>query len=446
MRHFLYILFVAVLIQGTVFSQQYWIQKPCPTTCFLRNIIFVDTVYGWASGDSGTVIHTTNSGDSWFVQSQLSTWSVTSIDFINRDTGWVLINTYSYGGTTFLKTTNSGYNWYSVPIPDTTILFNLIIFPDTYRGFLAGEGNRPYRTTDGGSSWQRCQSDSNAFAGVPIQMIRFYDSLTGYACGGAFDRGGVVWHTTDGGSSWVTKSVSPEPVFDLKIISPTSLFAVGGGFDNPGLCGVYYSSNGGGSWSFQNISCGSFSGVLRAVAFRTPSEVWVPLAPSATSAWVMSLDTGIERTWTCIYNSDSVSMYDAVFVTPTFGWAAGNKTNYYNYTGALMKYNSAIIGIHGFSSVPGIFSLSQNYPNPFNPVTTVKYEIPSRSFVTLRIFDLLGRLVATLVSEEENAGSYEAGFDGSNMASGVYICRMEARNSHVDSPEFIQTRKMVLLK
>jgi hypothetical protein len=83
--------------------------------------------------------------------------------------------------------------------------------------------------------------------------------------------------------------------------------------------------------------------------------------------------------------------------------------------------------------------LSQNYPNPFNPFTTIHYQIPSRAHVTLTVFDLLGREVATLVDGMEEPGEKRATFDGSALASGVYFYRLRAG-------DFVQTRKLVLVR
>jgi len=85
------------------------------------------------------------------------------------------------------------------------------------------------------------------------------------------------------------------------------------------------------------------------------------------------------------------------------------------------------------------FSLSQNYPNPFNPTTTIKYQIPESGLVTLKVYDILGNEVATLVNEEKPAGSYRAELNGSNLSSGIYYYRMRAG-------EFVGTKKMILLK
>jgi hypothetical protein len=88
---------------------------------------------------------------------------------------------------------------------------------------------------------------------------------------------------------------------------------------------------------------------------------------------------------------------------------------------------------------PAVFSLSQNYPNPFNPTTTIKYQLPASSKVTLKVYDVLGNEVATLLNEEKEAGTYEVMFEASNYSSGVYIYRLQAGS-------FIETKKMVLLR
>ena len=91
------------------------------------------------------------------------------------------------------------------------------------------------------------------------------------------------------------------------------------------------------------------------------------------------------------------------------------------------------------NEIPRSFSLSQNYPNPFNPTTTISFTLPTKSFVSLKIFDLVGRELATIVSEEMSAGSYLRQWNAAKMTSGIYFCRMQAGN-------FIETKKLVLIK
>ena len=88
---------------------------------------------------------------------------------------------------------------------------------------------------------------------------------------------------------------------------------------------------------------------------------------------------------------------------------------------------------------PRVFNLSQNYPNPFNPATTLRFSVADARFVTLKVFDILGREVATLVNEQLRPGNYSIQWNGSSLASGVYFYRIEAGN-------FRQTKKMLLQK
>jgi hypothetical protein len=100
-------------------------------------------------------------------------------------------------------------------------------------------------------------------------------------------------------------------------------------------------------------------------------------------------------------------------------------------------YNS--ISFKGNNEVPTVYELSQNYPNPFNPSTTIKYQIPKDGLVTLKVYDILGAEVATLVNEEKIAGKYETNFDASRLASGVYLYRLKVN-------DFVSVKKMMLLK
>jgi hypothetical protein len=96
----------------------------------------------------------------------------------------------------------------------------------------------------------------------------------------------------------------------------------------------------------------------------------------------------------------------------------------------------------GIEEVPGIattFALQQNYPNPFNPSTKIEFTIPATSLVTMKVFNILGQEVATLVNESLNVGTHRVRFDATNLASGVYIYKITAGN-------FVSTKKMMLLK
>jgi hypothetical protein len=90
-------------------------------------------------------------------------------------------------------------------------------------------------------------------------------------------------------------------------------------------------------------------------------------------------------------------------------------------------------------NVARAFELAQNYPNPFNPTTTIRYQIPTAETVSLKVYDVLGKEVATLVSGRQEAGNYAVPFNASGLSSGMYFYRLQAGG-------FVETRKMMLVK
>jgi hypothetical protein len=109
--------------------------------------------------------------------------------------------------------------------------------------------------------------------------------------------------------------------------------------------------------------------------------------------------------------------------------------------------SNPLVFVAGESDVPGRFILSQNYPNPFNPRTAISFQLSANSIVTLRVFDLLGREVATLADGEKAEGRHTAIFDATGVPSGVYYYRLEARQvSGGQSRNFVDTKKLVVLK
>ncbi len=104
----------------------------------------------------------------------------------------------------------------------------------------------------------------------------------------------------------------------------------------------------------------------------------------------------------------------------------------------LVSFTGNIIGIKN-NEMPVKYELSQNYPNPFNPSTTINYSIKQSGLVTLKVYDVLGKEVETLVNEVKSSGSYNVNFDGTNLSNGVYFYKIEVG-------DFAAIKKMILLK
>ena len=150
--------------------------------------------------------------------------------------------------------------------------------------------------------------------------------------------------------------------------------------------------------------------------------------------------TGGTVTFNFLYTAPSVSKTIIIY-------AAGNSVNFngINDSGDMWNFApnknvviSAVAGIN-INQVPFNYNLEQNYPNPFNPTTTIRYSIPGIQYVSIKVFDILGRDVATLVSGLQTRGLHSVKFDGSKLPGGIYLYRMRAGN-------FAETKKLILLK
>jgi hypothetical protein len=120
----------------------------------------------------------------------------------------------------------------------------------------------------------------------------------------------------------------------------------------------------------------------------------------------------------------------------------GNSMNTLNqhYAGFWYTYlQQTITGIENQENVPVSFTLEQNYPNPFNPATKIKYAVPERTIVTIKIYDITGSEMYTLVNKELDSGWYETNFNAAALSSGVYFYRMQAGS-------YVNIKKMLLIK
>ncbi len=164
--------------------------------------------------------------------------------------------------------------------------------------------------------------------------------------------------------------------------------------------------------SASNIICIAPPPMTGTFRLRLPDSLSIFNGLVANGAWILTIndtvsgDTGMLKAW-CIQ-----------LVTSTTG---------------------CLTGINLISEIPNGFGLEQNYPNPFNPKTVISFQLAVNSFTTLKVYDALGREIASLVNEQLKPGTYEVDWDGSNFASGVYFYEIRAGS-------FVEKKKMVLIK
>ena len=176
---------------------------------------------------------------------------------------------------------------------------------------------------------------------------------------------------------------------------------------------------------------------------------WLPIGFTAVPTLNAAKDTFLVRTGkqlkTYLGTADSVNLKWAVAAKDPANPAVASRD-----TLTVKIVRGSITGVDDLNLIPASFSLAQNYPNPFNPSTTIRFGLPQASNVTLRLYDALGREVATLMNEQHAAGYVQVTWNGMNnsgarVASGVYFYRVEAQPVG-GGQAFVELKKMVLIK
>ena len=422
LKALLYICFIYVLTFSSFPQMNPWKKLQSPVNSNLRRLTFVDSLTGWTAGESGTIIRTTDGGNNWEVQNSTVQSFITDIFFVNKSIGWAttITDTFPFK-TIILKTTDGGNNWIAEDFEDNNAFMRTVFFFDSLNGFIGG--SYIAHTSDGGTSWTIANIDSNMVSTFPVYEFNFYNRQFGYACGGRIDIAGVIWRTTDYGLNWIAQGISPDEIFDVFIFDSLNAITLSG--DPEGFFGVakLKTSNAGVTWNYEELL---FFGLSFTIDFRTYNEGW----SASGYKFLFTSDRG--ENWSEVETPDSSIIYDLQFVNARNGYAVGQD-------GVILKLDPALVNVEDEVTSLTQFILHQNYPNPFNPSTNLQYAIGSRQFVTLKVYDVLGNEIATLVNEEKQAGSYNVEFDGFGLPSGIYFYRLKTNNK-------IQTKKMVYLK
>ncbi len=383
------------------------------------------------------------------------------VKFIDAQNGFVLGDQ-----GTILRTTDAGATWAANSIGLNLPFHSLgISSPDNM--FAVGEHGACYRSLDTGKTWMRVELGTTS----GLRGVKFLNAQKGWI----FGEGGAMYETNNGGASW--NGVSPESLKTIIGIAPQSANAFSIFFEDGYAIRTL---NGGGTWSpITTATTGKLNAVDvlgsqtwivgdgGLVAHSINSTTWVSIpVPTAeklrgvcifnpTSAYVAGDNGKIYYTvddganWYAQYTADSHDLNALVFTDSTHGYAVGNGGTILTTmsSGTLTEVRPII------TQVPSEFKLFQNYPNPFNPTTNFRFRIPARpsggpnfGFVRLEIFDVLGREVATIVSQQLQPGEYQIPFDGSKLASGVYFYRLDVTSRTGEAPLYSHVNKMLLLK
>jgi len=412
LKLFLSILFsFQICLNNNLLSEQGWFQTTSIGSNYIRGIYFKDINNGIIGG-----YKTSNGGLNWVYTNA----SGTSMMFPDINTGYIVEHNLSI----IYKTTNFANNWSAQYLP---YQLYCVYFPSIYTGYAFGYSSSFVKTTNGGYNWQIMNVSENLYAFNVFFINNSLGFVSGF--GGTYLDSNIILKTTNGGNNWsrcfiIKNSVSLTlPIFFIN--------------SNTGYAGasqfVYKTTNSGINWVAKNSST---QNVINSIYF---SNISTGYGVCNNGDIIKSTDSG--ENWFRQFSPSQSTLNTVFFINSQTGYICAED-------GTVLKTidgGGPPIGIKSISNeVPKDFSLGQNYPNPFNPNTKIKFSLPLPSqgggqIVRLVIYDILGREVAILLNQQLRPGSYDVSFDGTNYPSGVYFYKIKAG-------DFVETRKMVLIK
>jgi len=382
----------------------------------LRSISFVNQNTGFVCGESGIALKTTNSGQNWNKMNTIPNYYFCSIYFPDENNGYI------GASGTILKTTDSGYSWLDLnpPIVGKLVLYLFMI--DSSTGFGAGSDGMIIRTTNAGTNWE-FQNSGTSYA---LRSIKFININTGYIVGGSYTNY-IILKTTNSGNNWIIQGQSsPIRLFSVDFINVNTGYTSGDG----GV--ILKTTNGGNNW--KQLISGYTDVNLISIKALSDNVVYAVGGSLYNSIIIKSTDGGDK--WIPQESYTNNALYDIEFTNDSTAYIVGKYGTILKTTngGTIIVNTSRVCNY-----IPSSFKLFQNYPNPFNPTTTIRYDIKTKGDVELKVFDLLGRDIATLVNENQTPGTYEVVFDATSLPSGVYLYKLI-------TGDFVETRKMVVIK
>jgi hypothetical protein len=181
------------------------------------------------------------------------------------------------------------------------------------------------------------------------------------------------------------------------------------------------------------------------VTFPT-TQYFTPIGGQSSAVDSLGVNDTVHIPISLLFLGKQQPAEERTYYSPSIIWTSGG-TTYLRKHNVFIDFQNTITGVaQTKSTIPNKFELYQNYPNPFNPSTTIKYDLPKQSRVKVVVYDILGREVETLVDEIQKAGSYQAIWDASRFASGVYFYRLETAPEGGQAGNYSATKKLLLLK
>ncbi len=287
-----------------VYAATGWVVQGSGTSSNLNGVCFrPDGRKGWAVGDAGTILRTTNAGGSWTASSP-TTFALNGVWFTSDTKGWAV----GAGGTVML-TTDAGVSWSRLAnIPSSDALMD-VCFPTALYGWAVGDNGTILRTRDGGVTWEK----KNPTA-VQLQSVSFADTSNGWAVG----DNGVILGTRDAGASWfVTPSITAQSLRGVWRLSSTSAWAAGQQGVTPRTSLVTATPADTVGWQLDNAGGAN---QLEGVCFPTANAGWVV---GFNGGGIIMKSTNGGSTWNTQVSNSAQRLLDVWFVDDQRGWAVG---------------------------------------------------------------------------------------------------------------------------
>lgn len=457
-----------------------WGTQDSPISGMLTDVCFVDESTGWiVSRDNwGEIIHTTNGGTTWVEQTNPSANPLHALFFINDQKGWAVGL-----DTTIIRTTNGGMEWKTVaPYPVSGARYADVFFIDEFKGWVVGTNGRIVLSEDGGITWQEIQSGVSE----SLESVFFIDQNNGWIAG---DRGTIL-RTVDGGHSWFNQNsgVSDNFLVSVQFTDPFNGWIVGEGGT------IIHTSNGGfrhdpGTFVENGLDLPindneetkstievDVSDILTKEYLLTGVEVFIDtILHSRVSDLEISLihnnitetivyhvtDDGENFLWTSLKDDadDVITNGSAPFsgdhkpyypltafneTDPNGDWTISILDSENGHTGTLNAWGlkplfekTMAIDENDENITDQKIHLHQNVPNPFSNTTQIRWNSKVAGNTLLKVFNVNGQEVATLLNQEQAQGNYEVEFRTNELPPGIYYYRLTVG-------KYSQTEKLII--
>ena len=443
---------VGVSVNGQIFrttdSGLTWCRSVPDSTLSFQGVSFSDSLHGMIIGSYGVIFKTSDGGISWNQISRLLiTGGLQSVSFANKDNG------IAVGGGGILKTSDGGIHWEKMNESPNFLLTGIYLINNLKAVGFATNG-QIFLTKDGGNSW------AQIIVGSFLYSITFSDANNGIIVGD------TVLKTSDGGETWFGRNRGVKNrLYSVQFPSQQIGYAVGG------YGTIVKTTDGGDTWvsigaidyynfyyacSFTDEDNGTIVGSYGTILHTTDGGItWNKQfssgSPNITYCGISLVDnlngTIIGLNGTILHTTDGGNNWlqcESVTRNTLRGicFTDSNNGTVIGEEGTLLHTTNggiSFINVSPTSSRSVNFELFQNYPNPFNPETTIDYQLPHTGLVILKIYDILGREIKTLINETQIAGKHSVSFTAGQLSNGVYFYQLSLDG-------FRNVKKMLLLK